>query len=103
MAGSSTASPRWRPPGDEPRFTYSASPIVPSPLAGEGQGGGDSRTSEGGVPPSPNPSPQGGGESARRLREVETRLNRRDRQSTVGSELDAQLRGRRASGRARLR
>jgi len=39
---------------------------VPSPLVGEGQGGGDSRTSKGGVPPTPNHSPQGGGESARR-------------------------------------
>ena len=36
---------------------------VPSPLVGEGQGGGDSRTSKVGVPPTPNPSPQGGGES----------------------------------------
>ena len=39
---------------------------VPSPLVGEGQGGGASRTSEGGVPPTPNPSPQGGGEPAQR-------------------------------------
>ena len=38
---------------------------VPSPLVGEGQGGGDCRTSEVGVPPTPNPSPQGGGESPR--------------------------------------
>ena len=36
---------------------------VPSPLVGEGQGGGDSRTSAVGLPPTPNPSPQGGGES----------------------------------------
>jgi FO synthase len=35
----------------------------PSPLAGEGQGGGGSPTSNGGVPPTPNPSPQRGGES----------------------------------------
>jgi len=35
---------------------------VPSPLVGEGQGGGDRRTSEVGTPPTPNPSPQGGGE-----------------------------------------
>ncbi len=35
--------------------------IVPSPLVGEGQGGGNSRTSEVGSPPTPNPSPQGGG------------------------------------------
>ncbi len=41
---------------------------VPSPLVGEGQGGGDSRTSRLGVPPTPSPSPQGGGESSRRLR-----------------------------------
>src|SRR5688572_26018685 len=40
--------------------------IVPSPLVGEGQGGGDCRTSEVGSPPTPNPSPQGGGESGRR-------------------------------------
>ena len=43
-----------------------ASHIVPSPLVGEGQGGGDSRTLEVGVRPTPNPSPQGGGESHRR-------------------------------------
>ena len=49
-------------------------PGVPSPLApearlrhdaGEGQGGGDSRTSQVGDPPTPNPSPQGGGEFQR--------------------------------------
>ncbi|HEY7550959.1 MAG TPA: phosphomethylpyrimidine synthase ThiC [Hyphomicrobiaceae bacterium] len=40
---------------------------VPSPLVGEGQGGGDCRTSEVGRPPTPDPSPQGGGESALRL------------------------------------
>ncbi|HEY7548622.1 MAG TPA: hypothetical protein VH913_03785, partial [Hyphomicrobiaceae bacterium] len=39
---------------------------VPSPLVEEGQGGGDCRTSEVGLPPIPNPSPQGGGESGRR-------------------------------------
>jgi DNA mismatch repair protein MutS len=38
---------------------------VPSPLVGEGQGGGDSRASKVGSPPTPNPSPQGGGESGR--------------------------------------
>ena len=37
---------------------------VPSPLVGEGQGGGNCRTLGLGVPPTPNPSPQGGGESA---------------------------------------
>jgi DNA ligase-1 len=35
---------------------------VRSPLVGEGQGGGESQC--GGSPPTPNPSPQGGGESA---------------------------------------
>jgi cell division protein FtsL len=36
---------------------------VPSPLVGEGQGGGDRRTSAMGAPPTPNPSPPGGGEA----------------------------------------
>ncbi len=36
---------------------------VPSPLVGEGQGGGESPTSNVVVPPTPNPSPQGGGGS----------------------------------------
>jgi len=40
---------------------------IPSPLVGEGQGGGDRRTSDVGSPPTPNPSPQGGGESKRRF------------------------------------
>ena len=39
---------------------------VPSPLVGEGQGGGESQISDVGRPPTPNPSPQGGGESPRR-------------------------------------
>jgi hypothetical protein len=39
-------------------------PSVPSPPVGEGQGGGDRRTTEVGSPPTPNPSPQGGGGSA---------------------------------------
>jgi 5-oxoprolinase (ATP-hydrolysing) len=47
------------------RALSSPSKIVPSPLVGEGQGGGDSRTSTVGAPPTPNPSPQGGGENAR--------------------------------------
>jgi S-adenosylmethionine:tRNA ribosyltransferase-isomerase len=38
-----------------------AAASVPSPLVGEGQGGGDCRTAEVGVPPTPNPSPPGGG------------------------------------------
>jgi H+-translocating NAD(P) transhydrogenase subunit alpha len=40
---------------------------VPSPLVGEGQGGGDCRTFDVGSPPTPNPSPQGGGERGRLL------------------------------------
>jgi S-adenosylmethionine:tRNA ribosyltransferase-isomerase len=36
---------------------------APSPLVGDGRGGGDRRTSTVGRPPTPNPSPQGGGES----------------------------------------
>jgi pyruvate dehydrogenase E1 component beta subunit len=39
-------------------------PSSPSPLVGEGRGGGDSRTSKVVVPPTPHPSPQGGGELA---------------------------------------
>jgi len=46
------------------------SQIVPSPLVGEGQGGGDCRTSAVGIPPTPSPSPQGGGESRRRSRKA---------------------------------
>src|SRR6185295_14544726 len=38
---------------------------VPSPLVGEGQGGGESQTSKIGSPPTPSPSPQGGGEPHR--------------------------------------
>jgi uncharacterized protein len=45
-----------------------ASPIVPEARlrydVGVGQGGGDRRTLLAGAPPTPNPSPQGGGESA---------------------------------------
>src|SRR5262245_33456232 len=48
------------------RIERGASRSVPSPLVGEGQGGGESQTSKVGVPPTPNPSPQGGGESGRR-------------------------------------
>jgi glycine dehydrogenase subunit 2 len=47
-----------------------ASRGVPSPLVGEGQGGGDCRTSTVGSPPTPSPSPQGGGESGRMRGEV---------------------------------
>src|SRR6476660_5109069 len=50
-------------------------PRIPSPIVpearlrhdvGEGQGGGDGRTFIVGIPPTPNPSPQGGGEFAPR-------------------------------------
>lgn len=47
----------------------------PSPLVGEGRGGGDRRTSTAGNPPTPNPSPQGGGESTRRTRKPAGRSN----------------------------
>ncbi len=40
----------------------SPSNVVPSPPVGEGQGGGDRRTSPFRAPPTSNPSPQGGGE-----------------------------------------
>src|SRR5262245_65314154 len=41
--------------------------MSPPPLWGRGRGGGgDCRTSKVGIPPTPNPSPQGGGESAHR-------------------------------------
>jgi len=48
---------------------------VPSPLVGEGQGGGDRRTLAVVAPPTPNPSPQGGGESTRRTRKPAGRSN----------------------------
>jgi very-short-patch-repair endonuclease len=49
---------------------------APSPLVGEGRGGGEPRRMRGegrtasgvGIPPTPNPSPRGGGGSARRPR-----------------------------------
>ena len=48
---------------------------VPSPLAGEGQGGGSTRKVVRGATPTPDPSPQGGGEqrAARGERVTETR------------------------------
>ena len=49
---------------------------VPSPLVGEGQGGGDCRPSDVGSPPTPNPSPQGGGESGRIRGEAGDKLRR---------------------------
>jgi ring-1,2-phenylacetyl-CoA epoxidase subunit PaaD len=42
--------------------THTSEASVPSPLVVEGQGGGDYRTIAVGVPPTPSPSPQGGGE-----------------------------------------
>jgi very-short-patch-repair endonuclease len=52
--------------------------IVPSPLVGEGQGGGDCRTSAVGIPPTPNPSPHhaGGVSSTRRGRESRRRVRK---------------------------
>jgi len=44
---------------------------IPSPLVGEGKGGGDRRTSAVGIPPTPNPSPQGGGGQASRDRDAD--------------------------------
>jgi nucleoside triphosphate diphosphatase len=50
------------------------SPIVPEARlrhdVGEGQGGGDRRTFIAGIPPTPNPSPQGGGGSSAVLGDV---------------------------------
>jgi S-adenosylmethionine:tRNA ribosyltransferase-isomerase len=43
------------------RLLETAAVVVPSPLAGEGQGGGNRRTSAVRPPPTPNLSPQGGG------------------------------------------
>src|SRR5262245_24614385 len=55
------------------RFSVTApSPIVPEARlrhdVGEGRGGGEPPTSAVGIPPTPNPSPQGGGESTQRSR-----------------------------------
>jgi very-short-patch-repair endonuclease len=50
--------------GRTPRPRQGGRCSVPSPLVGEGQGGGESQTSDVVVPPTPSPSPQGGGESA---------------------------------------
>ena len=47
------------------RVGLGASHNVPSPLVGEGQGGGETLASRTVVPPTPNPSPQGGGGPAR--------------------------------------
>jgi chaperone required for assembly of F1-ATPase len=42
--------------------TATVADTFPSPLVGEGQGGGEPPTSAVGIPPTPSPSPQGGGE-----------------------------------------
>jgi ATP diphosphatase len=44
-------------PGFWERIKSEERRVVPSPLVGEGQGGGDGRTSIAGIPPTPNPSP----------------------------------------------
>ncbi|MFZ1101315.1 MAG: excinuclease ABC subunit UvrB, partial [Hyphomicrobiaceae bacterium] len=59
-------APKWRAPGSG----------VPSPLVGEGQGGGDSRTPKVGVPPTPGPSPQGGGGPVERAKSGSSRIQR---------------------------
>jgi hypothetical protein len=41
---------------------------IRSPLVGESKGGGDRITSAAGIPPTPNPSPQGGGGLTARVR-----------------------------------
>ncbi len=51
----------------EDATTKSNGERIPSPLVGEGEGRGDCRTSAVGIPPTPNPSPRGGGECGRRL------------------------------------
>ena len=57
-------TPQWFIAMDRPiHVGQDGSRSVPSPLVGEGQGGGESPTSKGVVPPTPSPSPQGGGES----------------------------------------
>ncbi|MET0653281.1 MAG: cisplatin damage response ATP-dependent DNA ligase, partial [Hyphomicrobiaceae bacterium] len=48
---------------------------VPSPLVGEGQGGGDRRTLPLEFPPTPPPSPQGGGEPVARDESTSPRLS----------------------------
>ena len=58
-------TPQWFIAMDRPIARATSAAIVPSPLVGEGQGGGDRRTSDVGAPPTPNPSPQGGGGFAR--------------------------------------
>ncbi|HXE88179.1 MAG TPA: isoleucine--tRNA ligase [Hyphomicrobiaceae bacterium] len=57
-------TPQWFIAMDRPiHVGQDGSRSVPSPLVGEGQGGGESPTSKGVVPPTPSPSPQGEGES----------------------------------------
>ena len=57
---------------------------VPSPLVGEGQGGGDRRTAKVGIPPTPSPSPRGGGESARRSGRARGQEHQRDQEQQLG-------------------
>jgi isoleucyl-tRNA synthetase len=54
-------TPQWFIAMDRPIAVLPAR--APSPLVGEGRGGGDSRTFNVGAPPTPKPTPQGGGES----------------------------------------
>jgi isoleucyl-tRNA synthetase len=56
-------TPQWFIAMDRPLGSSARAASVPSPLVGEGQGGGDRRTSAVGTPPTPNPSPPGGGGS----------------------------------------
>jgi len=54
-------TPQWFIAMDKPLRVADRAAGVPSPLVGEGQGGGESRTSADVAPPTPSPSPQGGG------------------------------------------
>jgi len=65
-------TPQWFIAMDKPLRVVEQAARAPSPVApearqqnvGEGRGGGDRRTSDVGLPPNPNPSPQGGGKVA---------------------------------------
>src|SRR6188472_4291515 len=59
------SQPRRLPSHRDFQIRQGAGHSVPSPLVGEGQGGGESLTSKLVVPPTPNPPPQGGGELRR--------------------------------------
>jgi isoleucyl-tRNA synthetase len=60
-------TPQWFIAMDKPLSVSGRAARVSSPLVGEGQGGGDRRTQTVGIPPTPIPSPPGGGESLRQL------------------------------------